>query len=70
MSVDTEPCPHCQGSGRRLVPPAPRQRGYQPGTHGRPGRTHGLEATYAAGCRCELCRAGRREAARRRKARK
>lgn len=49
----TEPCPWCDGTGRRLVPPPPDTRG------GRRtgGRRHGYVATYTWGCRCELCRA-------------
>ena len=64
--VAFEQCPFCHGTGRRVVPPPPRKRG---GTTKR-GRTHGYESTYQSGCRCELCRAARREGERRRKLRR
>jgi hypothetical protein len=58
----TEPCPYCDGTGRRIVPPPPKPVG---GT-GKRGRNHGYEATYMDGCRCELCKAAHREGDKRR----
>lgn len=63
--VAYEPCPYCQGTGRRIKPPPPMPRGgpkTKPGT----GPRHGYESSYAAGCRCDLCKAARREGVRRR----
>lgn len=54
---DAVACPHCDGTGKRIVPPPPRPHG---GDLGR-GRTHGYEGTYQAGCRCALCRAAHRD---------
>lgn len=62
-NYSTEPCPHCNGTGRRIVPPEPQPKGGQT----RRGRTHGYESTYAAGCRCDVCRAAHREGVARRK---
>jgi len=61
-----EPCPHCGGTGQRVVPPPPMTQG-EPRTPPGSGRRHGYEATYAAGCRCDLCRAAHREGQARRK---
>lgn len=63
----TEPCPFCDGTGRRLVaPPAQPGPGYQ--VRRNSGPTHGYESTYMAGCRCDLCRAARRAGSARRRA--
>lgn len=62
---DSEECPHCEGTGRRIVPP-PAMSG--PGlSAGNGGRTHGYESTYIAGCKCMACRAAHREGVKRRK---
>ncbi len=57
MTVETEPCPHCDGKGYRLVPPPPQRRG---GDKNEPGVHHGYISTYTNGCRCALCRAAKR----------
>lgn len=65
--MNTEPCPHCDGTGERLVPPPPARRGGQRRTG---QRRHGYAGTYTAGkCRCDLCRAAWREYVRNRKQR-
>ncbi len=64
--LDLEPCPHCEGTGFRVVPPPPANRGSN-GRKGK-GRRCGYESTYAAGCRCDLCRAAHREGVARRRA--
>lgn len=68
MSARSEPCPHCDGTGRRAVPPAPGPRGGTQLGHTLGGKQHGYEATYTTGCRCDLCRAAHRVGAARRKA--
>lgn len=61
-----EPCPFCDGTGQRVVPPPARARGGS-GKLNHRGRSHGYESTYKIGCRCELCRAAHREGTARRK---
>lgn len=66
---ETEPCPFCDGTGERLKPPPPLNRGYN--ADRTPGvRRHGYSGTYSNGCRCEACRAAWREASARWKARR
>lgn len=56
-----EPCPYCDGTGRRAVPPPIEAGGHMRGKKLGAGPRHGYESTYQGGCRCTFCRAAHRE---------
>lgn len=78
-----ESCPHCNGTGQRVIPPPPEPRPGFPAGGKRGVRRHGHVSTYQGrggknrtgdpeiddGCRCDLCKAAWRKYVANRKSR-